>query len=53
MQHFQPFVAGQRLGLHTEALEIVENVRLDAFQLGLCGAKGVGLDAKSDVLSFE
>ena len=53
MQHFQPFIAGQRLGLHAEALEVVENIRLNAFQLGLCGAKGVGLNTKGDVLSFE
>ena len=34
MEHFQPFVAGQRLGLHTEGFEIIEDVRLNPIQLG-------------------
>ena len=53
MKHFQPFIAGQRLGSHTEGFEVVENVGFNAFELRLCGAEGVCLNAKSDVLLLD
>ena len=53
MEHFQPFVAGQRLGLHTEGFEIIEDVRLDPIQLGLRHAQGVGLNAEGNVLALD
>ena len=53
MKHFQPFVAGQRLGSHTEGFEVVENVGFNAFELRLCGAEGVCLNAEGDVLLLD
>ena len=53
MEHFQPFVAGQRLGLHTEGFEIIEDVRLNPIQLGLRHAQGVGLNAEGNVLALD
>ena len=53
MQHFQPFVAGQRLSLHTESFEIVENIRFDTIQLCFCGTNGVSLHTEGDVLTLE
>ena len=50
MKHFQPFIAGQRLGSHTEGFEVVENVGFNAFELWLCRAEGVCLNAEGDVL---
>ena len=50
MKHFQPFVAGQRLGFHAESFEVVENVGFNAFELRLCRAEGVRLNAEGDVL---
>ena len=53
MEHFQPFVAGQRLGLHTEGFEVIEDVRLNPIQLGLRHAQGVGLNAEGNVLALD
>ena len=43
---FQPLVAGQRLGFHTEGFEVVENIGFNAFELRLCRAEGVCLNAE-------
>ena len=53
MKHFQPLVAGQRLRPHTEGFEVVENVGLDAFELRLCRAEGVRLNAEGEVLLLD
>ena len=53
MKHFQPLVAGQRLRPHAEGFEVVENVGLDAFELRLCRAEGVCLNAEGDVLLLD
>ena len=53
MKHFQPFVAGQRLGSHTKGFEVVENVGFNAFELRLCRAEGVRLNAEGDVLPLD
>ena len=53
MQHFQPFIAGHRLRLHAEGFEIVENIRFDPFQLCLCSANRVSLNAKGNVFVLE
>ena len=53
MKHFQPFIAGQRLGSHTEGFEVVENVGFNAFELWLCRAEGVCLNAEGDVLLLD
>ena len=50
VKHFQPFVAGQRLGFHAESFEVVEDVGFNAFELRLCRAEGVRLNAEGDVL---
>ena len=53
MKHFQPLVAGQRLRPHAEGFEVVENVGLNAFELRLCRAEGVCLNAEGDVLLLD
>ena len=53
MKHFQPFVAGQRLGFHAESFEVVEDVGFNAFELRLCRAEGVRLNAEGDVLLLD
>ena len=53
MKHFQPLVAGQRLRPHTEGFEVVENVGFNAFELRLCRAEGVRLNAEGDVLLLD
>ena len=53
MKHFQSFVAGQRLRPHTEGFEVVENVGFYAFELRLCRAEGVRLNAEGDVLLLD
>ena len=53
MKHFQPLIAGQRLGSHTEGFEVVENVGFNAFELRLCRAEGVRLNAEGDVLLLD
>ena len=53
MKHFQPFVAGQRLGFHAEGFEVVENIGFNAFELRLCRAEGVRLNAEGDVLLLD
>ncbi len=53
MKHFQPLIAGQRLRPHTEGFEVVENVGFNAFELWLCRAEGVCLNAEGDVLLFR
>ena len=53
MKHFQPLIAGQRLGSHTEGFEVVENVGFNAFELRLCRAEGVRLNAEGDVLFLD
>ena len=53
MKHFQPFVAGQRLGFHAESFEVVEDVGFNAFELRLCRAEGVRLNAEGDVLPLD
>ena len=53
MKHFQPFVAGQRLGFHAESFEVVEDVGFNAFELRLCRAEGVCLNAEGDVLLLD
>ena len=53
MKHFQPFVAGQRLGSHAESFEVVEDVGFNAFELRLCRAEGVRLNAEGDVLLLD
>ena len=53
MKHFQPLVAGQRLRPHAERFEVVENVGLNAFELRLCRAEGVCLNAEGDVLLLD
>ena len=50
MKHFQPLVAGQRLRPHAESFEVVEDVGFNAFELRLCRAEGVRLNAEGDVL---
>ena len=37
MQDAQTLMAGQRLGLHAERLEVVDNINFDPVQLGFCG----------------
>ena len=53
MKHFQPLIAGQRLGSHTKGFEVVENVGFNAFELRLCRAEGVRLNAEGDVLLLD
>ena len=53
MKHFQPLVAGQRLGFHAESFEVVEDVGFNAFELRLCRAEGVRLNAEGDVLLLD
>ena len=53
MKHFQPLIAGQRLGSHTEGFEVVENIGFNAFELRLCRAEGVCLNAEGDVLLLD
>ena len=53
MQDFQPFIAGQRLGLHTEGFEVVEDVCLHPVELGLGGTQRVSLNAEGDVLALD
>ena len=53
MKNFQPFIAGQRLGSHTKGFEVVENVGFNAFELRLCRAEGVCLNAEGDVLLLD
>ena len=53
MQDFQPLIAGQRLGLHTEGFEVVEDVCLHPVELGLGGTQRVSLNAEGDVLALD
>ena len=53
MKHFQPLIAGQRLGSHTEGFEVVEDVGFNAFELRLCRAERVRLNAEGDVLPLD
>ena len=53
MKHFQPFVAGQRLSPYTEGFEVVENVGFNAFELRLCRAERIRLNAEGDVLLLD
>ena len=53
MKHFQPFIAGQRLGFHTEGFEVIENIGFNAFELRLCRAERVRLNAEGDVLPLD
>ena len=53
MKHFQPLVAGQRFRPYTEGFEVVENVGFNAFELRLCRAEGVCLNAEGDVLLLD
>ena len=49
----QPRLAVQGLGGHAQALEVVENVGLNALQTGLGGLEAVGVDAESQVLGLD
>ena len=53
VQHFQSLVAGESFCFHTEGFEVVENIRLNSFELGLCGPEILSLDAEGDVLALE
>ena len=53
MKHFQPLVAGQRFRPHTEGFEVIENVGFNAFELRLCRAEGIRLNAEGDVLLLD
>ena len=53
MQHFQPLVAGESFGFHTDGFEVVENIRLNSFKLGLCGPEILRFDAEGNVLALE
>ena len=53
MKHFQPLIAGQRFRPHTEGFEVDENVGFNAFELRLCRAEGVRLNAEGDVLPLD
>ena len=46
----QPFHAVQRVGLHAQHLEIIENIGFDTLQPGLCLPDALCFDAKRDVL---
>ena len=46
----KPFHAVQRVGFHTQHLEIVENIGFDTLQPGLCFPNAFCFDAKRDVL---
>src|SRR5699024_3812809 len=49
----QPRLAVQGLGGHAQALEVVEDVGLNALQAGLGGFEAVGVDAESQVLGLD
>src|SRR5699024_11127632 len=49
----QPRLAVQHLGGHAQALEVVENVGLDALQPGLGGLETVRLDAEGQILGLD
>ena len=53
VQHFQTLIAGKRLSLNTESFEVVENIRLNAFELGLRSTQRVSLNTEGDVLALE
>ena len=53
MELGQPRLAVQHLGGHAQALEVVENVGLDALQPGLGGLETVRLDAEGQILGLD
>ena len=53
MKHFQTLIAGKRLSSYAEGFEVVENISLNSFELGLCSTQRVSLNAEGDVLALE
>ena len=53
MQDFQALIAGQRLGFHTESLEVVENVSFHPVELCFGGTQRVSLNAEGNVLALD
>ena len=53
MHQLEPVVSVQRLRLHTKALEIVENIDLNAFQPGLRGFQIVRLHAEGNEFGLD
>ena len=53
MKLCQPRLAVQGLGGHTQALEVVQDVGLNALQTRLGGLEAVGVDAESKVLGLD
>lgn len=53
VQEPQPLFAVHRLGFHAKALEVVENVRFNTLQPGLCRFQVVRFNAKGEVFGFH
>ena len=53
MAYPEPFLPVQHLSADAELFEIVENIRLDSFQPGLCLTNTVRVNAKGQVLGFD
>ena len=53
VHQLEPVVSVQRFGLHTKALEVVENVDFNTLQPGLCGFQIVRLYAEGNEFGFD
>lgn len=53
MYQAQALLSVQRFCRNTQPLEVVENIRFNAVQPGLCGFQSIRLDAKRQILCFH
>ena len=53
VHHAQTLHAVQQICRHAQTLEVIENVRFNAFQTGLCGAKRFCFYAKGEILGLN
>ena len=53
MENPEPLLSVQHLGADAQPFEVVEDVRFNAFQPGLCRADVVGIDTEGEILGFH
>ena len=53
MANLEPFLTRKHLGTDTELFEVIENIRLDPFQPGLCRAHTVRVNPEGQILGFH
>ncbi len=53
VQELQTFQTVQRIRRHTEAFEVIEDIRLHTLQAGLCGFQGLRFNAEGEELGLD